>query len=164
MVKSPDTLPEWTASAGGIEVWKKWVEMKANGCLARAKAWAKKKQRPANQLPSRGQWRKAILEALHTSKGRGHYSRFPLSLATGNPTTWSWPSVDHLKGPKIAELVIETRLVNDMKTIMSDQEFRTLIGHLAAVLKVDVKEQDRWQCRRSFAVEEPPDAEPPLPA
>ena len=60
--------------------------------------------------------------------------------------------------------MLETRLVNDMKTIMSDEEFRTLIGHLAAVLKVKVKEQETWQCRRSFAIEEPPETEPPLPA
>src|SRR5437667_12589068 len=95
-----------------------------------------------------------ILHALHESRGCGHYSRFPLSLASGKITDWNWPSVDHLKGLEVAELVLETRLVNDMKTIMSDEEFRTLIGHLAAVLKVKVKEQETWQCRRSFAIEE----------
>jgi hypothetical protein len=31
------------------------------------------------------------------------------------------------------------------------------------VLNVEVKEREDWECLRSFAVEEPPDAEPPLP-
>ncbi len=62
----------------------------------------------------------------------------------------------------MAELILETRLVNDMKSIMSDEEFRTLIGHLAVVLNVKLEERENWQCHRSFAIEEPPEVEPPL--
>jgi hypothetical protein len=55
-------------------------------------------------------------------------------------------------------------LVNDMKTIMNDQEFREMVGHLAAVLKIRPKKlRKNWHCRRGFAIEEPPTKEPPLP-
>jgi len=69
-----------------------------------------------------------------------------------------------MKDPATAETVLEIRLVNDMKTIMTEREFRSVIGHLAAVLNVQVQElQEGWQCDRSFAVEERPVDEPPLP-
>jgi len=117
-------------------------------------------------MPTQAQWREAIFDALRVSEGRGSYSRLPLSLAFPRKSTdWNWPSVDHVAGPGVARVVLETRLVNDMKTIMSDEEFLSIIGHLAAVLKVRVKEvEDSWNCRRSYAIDEPPEAEPPLPA
>ena len=53
--------------------------------------------------------------------------------------------------------------MNDMKTIMSEREFGTLIGHLAAVQGVAVKKvEDDWAPARSFAVAERSN-EPPLP-
>lgn len=101
---------------------------------------------------------------MHECDGRGHFSRLPLSLKPWKPTAWNWPSLDHMKDPATAETVLEIRLVNDMKTIMTEREFRSVIGHLAAVLNVQVQElQEGWQCDRSFAVEERPVDEPPLP-
>ena len=164
MANQADALPSWTDSAGGREAWKRWLEARVTGCVRRAAAWAAKRQRPIDNLPSPPEWRNAILDALRSCEGRAHYSNFPLSLV-GRSTDWNWPSVDHVSSPPVAEVVIETRLVNDMKTITSEDEFRALVGHLAAVLKVPVKEiSPDWRCRRSFAIEEPPDAEPPLPA
>jgi len=78
-------------------------------------------------------------------------------------TDWSWPSVDHLKAPNIAEVTIETRLVNDVKGIMTEEEFKELISHLAFVMKITPQENVNWQCGRSFAAPEPP-REPPLPS
>jgi hypothetical protein len=159
-------LPPWTGSAGGRDAWKKWLDARVNTCVRRAAAWAAKRQKPIDQLPPPLKWRKAILDALRSSEGHADYSKFPLSLAAPRKNTdWNWPSVDHVSGPEVAKVVLETRLVNDMKTITSEEEFRAIIGHLAAVLGVAVKEiGNDWQCRRSFAIEEPPDAEPPLPA
>jgi len=46
---------------------------------------------------------------------------------------------------------------------MTLKEFRELVGHLAAVLPAPPERLDSdWQCTRSFAVEQQPDAEPPL--
>ena len=101
---------------------------------------------------------------MRKSPGLGHYSRLPLSLESGNSKAWDWPSVDHVAGPATAELVLEVRLVNDMKTIMSEQEFRAMIGHLASVLKIPSRKlPNGWRCGRWFAIGEPPAQEPPLP-
>jgi hypothetical protein len=114
-------------------------------------------------LRTRPDWQGAIWKAVLASPGRGHYSHLPLSLL-GKPTDWDWPSLDHLSSPATAEVVLEVRLVNDMKTIMNDQEFREMVGHLAAVLKIRPKKlRKNWHCRRGFAIEEPPTNEPPLP-
>jgi hypothetical protein len=159
-------LPLWTDSAGGRNAWKKWLDTKVNACVRRAAAWAAKRQKPIKQLPRRSEWREAILDALRLSGGRAYYSKFPLSLAPPRKNTdWNWPSVDHISGPEVAKVVIETRLVNDMKTITCEEEFRAIIGHLATVLGVEVKEVgDDWHCQRAFAIDERPDVEPPLPA
>lgn len=78
-------------------------------------------------------------------------------------TDWNWPSIDHVETPAVASVVLETRLVNDMKTIMSEQEFREMIGHLASVLSVQATNlRQDWNCKRSFAIEQP-DEEPALP-
>jgi hypothetical protein len=77
-------------------------------------------------------------------------------------TDWNWPSVDHLKAPDVPEVVIETRLVNDVKSIMTEEELSGLIGHLAFVMNLTPRENPTWQCARSFAAPEPP-SEPPLP-
>jgi hypothetical protein len=60
------------------------------------------------------------------------------------------------------ELAIETRLVNDVKSIMTEEELQGLISHLAFVMNVTPRENPIWQCGRSFAAPEPP-SEPPLP-
>lgn len=114
---------------------------------------------------TREDWRRAIWQAILASSGRGHYSHFPLSLLSpGKPTDWNWPSVDHVSNPATAEVVLEVRLVNDMKTIMNEQEFREMVGHLAAVLEIPSKKlPNNWHCGRAFSIEEPPTEEPPLP-
>ncbi len=155
-----DPLPTWTRTAGG-EKWRKWVARRIAACDRRARAWAA--NRPDRPVPTREQWGLAIWRALKASNGRGRYSRFPLSLA-GHPTDWNWPSVDHMAGLDAAHVVLETRLVNDMKTIMSAREFRSMIGHLAAVNRLPAREvSGRWRCRRSFKKIEEPLKEPPLP-
>jgi hypothetical protein len=141
-------LPVWTENAGGD--WWKWIDRQKVRCHKRAKEWAKKNHR-SDKLPSPEEWKQQILSAVENSNGRGHYSQWPLRLDKAS-SDWSYPSVDHCVDPGTADVVIETRLVNDMKTIMSPKEFRDMIGHLAARLKVEAAELPAtWRCDRSFA-------------
>ena len=164
MAKAGENLPAWTESAGGRRAWKKWVEGKVNSCLRRANKWAEKRGISADDLPTPAQWRVAINAAVEQCLGFGHYSKLELSLAAPRTCTdWNWPSIEHLEGPGVAAVAIETRLVNDMKTIMSEPEFRAMIGHLSAVLSITAGSLPTgWGCHRSFAAEQP-DEEPPLP-
>lgn len=164
MAKAGENLPAWTESAGGRPAWKKWVEGKVNSCLRRANKWAEKRGISADDLPTPAEWRAAIIAAVEQCAGVGHYSKLELSLtAPRKCTDWNWPSIEHLEGPGVAAVALETRLVNDMKTIMSEPEFRAMIGHLSAALSVTAGSLPAgWSCRRSFAAEQP-DEEPPLP-
>jgi len=156
-------LPQWTHAQGGTSKWQDWIRAKTKSCMTRAVKWSAKQAKPV-ALPTRAEWMNAIIAAVENSGGRGCYSRLPLSLAPPRkPTDWNWPSVDHSKDPGTAELVLETRLVNDMKTIMTPGEFQEVVGHLAAVLKIAVKTLPAsWKCDRSFAGLQEPD-EPALP-
>ncbi len=164
MAKSGDNLPAWVDQAGGRPAWKKWLEVRVNSCLLRANKWADKRGSSADDLPTRSEWRVAILSAMEQSAGIGHYSKLGLSLTPPRKNTdWDWPSIEHLEGPGEATVALETRLVNDMKSIMSETEFRAMIGHLSIALSIPAGNlPDGWSCRRSFAVEQP-DEEPPLP-
>ena len=163
MEKTAENLPDWTEAAGGRDAWKKWLEGKVNSCVRRASKWAEKRGIAADDLPTPAQWRTAIRDAILDSQGISRYSGFPLSLAPpAKSTDWNWPSVEHLETPDKAVVALETRLVNDMKSIMSEPEFKKLIGHLASILKIDVRIDQQWNCGRSFGVEQP-DEEPALP-
>jgi hypothetical protein len=162
-------LPAWTELAGGKRAWAGWVQVQAHRCVARAKKWAK--QHSGANVPTLAEWKNAIWLALCNSDGRARYSRWPLSLAPrpNTPATkrpWEnpmWPSVDHLESPVVANVVIETRLVNDMKTILSENELRDVVGHLAHVLAISAKPlADDWRCKRSYGLPQGPN-EPPLP-
>jgi hypothetical protein len=156
-------LPEWTESAGGSAAWRNWITRRVRSCCRRAQDWARTQRTPPQRLPTASEWRGAIVKALCSSDGRGYYSHFFLSVEPSRgETAWDWPSVDHRGGPASTDVVLETRLVNDMKTIMSEAEFLELIGHIAAVRKVEVRPRYDWSCQRSFAKEQSAD-EPPLP-
>lgn len=109
--------------------WKTWLEYKVHSCRKRAEEYAEKNKIGKRYIPTREKWRDAILKALRECEGVGHYSRFPLSvrLSSNDPR---YPSVDHLGTPLNLRVVIETRLVNDMKSILSEKEFIKMITHL----------------------------------
>lgn len=111
-------MPAWTEKAGGKKKWRKWLDGQASRCFKRARKWS--------GASTREQWRRAIHRALRENRGgTGHYSGFPLSLDLTPPWTHAlWPSVDHVKDPGTVKVVLETRLVNDMKTILDEGEFR----------------------------------------
>ena len=164
MIKSKIVLPTWTKSAGGEARWRSWVESQVKRCRARAKKWAKKRGGAGSDLGRPSEWREAIIRALIVCDGSGQYSHLPLSLATpGKNTDWNWPSLDHVEATNIPSVAVETRLVNDMKSIMSCTEFRDMVAHIAAVHGVAPQPlPNGWRCSRSFAIPEPVD-EPPLP-
>jgi hypothetical protein len=161
--------PEWTTQAGGKKAWAAWVKQQTIRCYNRACEWSKK--HPNAQVPRKAEWRDAIWSALHRCDGRAYYSRLPLSLHTDlrGPTanqraseSARWPSVDHVVNPATPEVVIETRVVNDMKTILDEGEFRKMIAHLAHVLSVVADRlPDNWCCVRSYGAPQQDD-EPPL--
>lgn len=162
MRKSEVELPDWVREAGGNKMWKAWVESQVKRCGARAKKWAKVRGLLHEPRPRASEWRQAIVDAIRASQGRAAYSQFPLSMAHPHANTdWNWPSVDHVDTPNVAMVAIETRLVNDVKSIMSEPELRSLVAHLAAVLRVTPELQVSWSCRRSFAQPEQL-LEPPL--
>lgn len=90
---------------------------------------------------------------------RGYYSGMLLNpdLPETDPL---YPSHDHLAGrDNHVEMVLEARVVNDMKTILSEQEFWLLIEHLYAIgrRKGRIQEQepamlpDGWHPIRNYA-------------
>jgi hypothetical protein len=162
MRRSEVRLPEWVVEAGGSETWVLWVEGQVKRCVTRAKKWARARGRPNEPRPATSDWRKAIVDAIWASGGRAAYSQFPLSMAaTRRNTAWNWPSIDHVEAPNVARVALETRLVNDVKGIMSEPEFKSLVAHLASVMGVTPKHQPNWACCRSFAQPEQV-LEPPL--
>ncbi len=152
-------LPEWTESAGGREKWRAWMERRVTSFSRRAKKW-KELSGAAETVPTKAEWRRAILVALTASKGQGYFSKWPLSLDF-EPTDGRYPSVDHLVGPWQADVALEIRVVNDMKTILSVEEFRKMVGHLSKTLDASVELAEPWEFKRDFAGEQA-DEEPPF--
>jgi len=137
-----EMLPKWIEQAGeSKEAWVKWFKLRVASCLRRK-----------NNSSTKEEWQKAILTALKNCKGRGYYSNYPLSLR--HYRKWQdpmWPSVDHVEGPAKSRVVIETRLVNDMKTILDEKEFDMVIRHLNTVdKKQPLILEDDWRPRRSY--------------
>src|SRR5439155_13529967 len=82
--------------------------------------------------PSVGLRRSAVRRCMN-AKGevRGYYS--DLLLDPELPDTHAlYPSIEHITFPKQhGEIVVETRVVNDMKCILSEEEFWHAIEHLS---------------------------------
>lgn len=90
--------------------WKKWCTTGKNGRGARKK--------------------NAVLKCLTSGHVRGYFSDLVLrpDLAT---TDSMYPSLEHLIDPKNhAEAVVEARIINDMKSHLSEAEFWKVIEHL----------------------------------
>ncbi len=136
-------LPGWIESRH-MQSWLGWIEKRVKACVDRARtAGAKECSREA--------WRRAIVESF-PDDGRYHYSRFPIRTPDGDNTHAMSPSIDHCQGVTTLDLVIESRLVNDMKTILSEKEFKEIVGHLCCTLKARPgKREDNWECTRNFA-------------
>ena len=91
--------------------------------------WAKRGK------PSPTHRRRAVLKCMNpeTKEVRGWYSALPLNPNLP-PTHSLYPSVEHTTHPKDhSEIVLESRIVNDMKSHLSGKEFWHAIEHLCRV-------------------------------
>ncbi len=155
-----DRLPGWVEQQGGQDRWAKWVKNRAASCHSRAKKW-KRRTNTKSAIPKKKDWTQAIIAALSACNGTGAYSGWTLDVALP-ATSPLYPSVDHVAGLGAATARIETRLINDMKTILNEAEFKQVIGHLASVLGAAAAPlSDGWKPKRDFSGPEGRD-EPPL--
>ena len=81
-----------------------------------------------------GQQRKrAILPCLKNGCVRGYFSDIILNPAL-DPTNSMYPSLEHLNGRSDHEHVaVECRIINDMKSHLSEEEFWQVVEHLFSV-------------------------------
>jgi hypothetical protein len=141
MKPSEITIPSWTKPEEK-QLWLTWIENWVKGCSNKA------------GVGTCGVWRKAVVGALEKSNGRFHYSGLkipPLRSIPHGSDDPLWPSIDHVEGRRDMNLAVETRIVNDMKSLLSESEFKTVIGHLAASMNVKVAEKRKLIIKRTFA-------------
>ena len=134
-------LPSWVGKSGGEAAWRKWIEARASSCQSRGRKWIAKRGLK-KRVPTKEEWRWAIVEAIKKSEGLFHYSKWPMSLkiqGLRDSSSPMWPSLDHAKDPATINVVIESRLVNDMKNILTENEFREIVGHLAVTMEAKKK-------------------------
>ena len=146
-------LPSWVNKSGGEAAWRKWIDDRASSCQTRARKWIAKRGLK-KRAPTKEEWRWAIVEAITKSEGLFHYSKWPMSLkrqGLRDSSSPMWPSLDHAKDPATINVKIESRLVNDMKNILKEEEFRRIVGHLAVTMGAKKKRIfDMPQLSRSY--------------
>ncbi len=101
-----------------------------------------------------GHRRRAVLRCMNEKKEvRGYYS--DLLLDPTLPATHSlYPSAEHIAFPKSdGEMVVETRIVNDIKSHLSEEEFWRAIEHLYVVGVARKKIPNSCQRRDSWVPE-----------
>jgi hypothetical protein len=89
---------------------------------------------------------------------RGYYSDFKLNPRLKN-TSALYPSHDHVtRNKNDSRMVLDSRVINDMKGILSKTEFWQVIEHLYAVgvLKKEINADDPkyhydWKPRRNYS-------------
>jgi hypothetical protein len=136
----PDYLPLW-AKRENEKAWCKWVESRTRSCRLRG----------GKNGPDAATWRGAIVNALRASRGRGEYSKITLKLKRKEYLRQPWihpfyPLVDHNSDLSSCDIVVETRLVNDMKSLLSPEEFKKTVGHLSATMGVQAKRFNTQWC------------------
>ncbi len=93
--------------------WEKWCSTGRHGKGARKK--------------------NAVLKCLKSGHVRGYFSDIPLRPYL-EPTDSMYPSLEHLVDPSNhRETVVEARIINDMKSHLSEDEFWRVIEHLFIV-------------------------------
>lgn len=97
---------------------RRWITNRVRSCCRRS----------SRDIP-RKEWREAITKAVEDSDGLCPYTGVPLDFDLPHTDAF-YPSLDHVDGPDSLDLVVTTRLVNDMKNIMSEGEFLRLVEHI----------------------------------
>lgn len=87
-------------------------------------AWCKRGVHKGNRK------KKAVLRSLKSGLVRGYFSDFVLDPEV-EPSNSMYPSVEHLVDrDNHDEIVVESRVINDMKSHLSEDEFWRVIEHL----------------------------------
>lgn len=95
------------------DAWKKWCKSGVHGKGPRK--------------------RKALARCLVGEEVRGYLSDLPLN-PSNSPTDSMYPSIEHLSGQADKEdIVVEARIINDMKSHLSEREFWLVVEHLFSV-------------------------------
>lgn len=88
-----------------------------------------------NKGTHKGATKRRALDRCRQTDGtiRGYYSDLPMDPTL--PETHSlYPSVEHLSSPgNHKDVVVEARIINDMKSHLSEAEFWQVVEHLFAV-------------------------------
>ena len=104
-----------------------------------------------------GNRRRAVLRCMDDNGDvRGYHSDLLLD-PTLPPTHSLYPSIEHLTFPKLdSEVVVETRIVNDMKSHLSETDFWQMIEHLYVVgrtrdrIPASAARRDSWTLGRNY--------------
>jgi hypothetical protein len=96
----------------------RWLNNRVNGCYKRAL-----------NRKSQAEWRRAIKKAIAASDGVCPYTGVTLDFGLPSYDPF-YPSLDHKKGLDSTDLGITTRIVNDMKSIMSEGEFLKMVTRI----------------------------------
>jgi len=110
----------------------------------------------------------AVLKCLQSGSVRGYFSDIPLRPDL-EMTHSMYPSFEHLIDPKNhSEAVVEARIINDMKSHLSEEEFWRVIEHLF-IVGIEKKKivppfgkrlPKNWSPQRHYKKKEP--NQPPL--
>ena len=145
----------WAENMNQIDIpdeWKPWCKSGVYGKGARKK--------------------KALARCLIGKEVRGYLSDLPLN-PNSSPTDSMYPSIEHLSGPTDQQdIVVEARIINDMKSHLSEPEFWSVVEHLFAVgvskgkIKAPFGKRlpESWRPERHYLVESiKPISETPTP-
>jgi hypothetical protein len=131
--------------------WKHWVNNGSKRCHGRALKYLEKHSNREGKS-KRKAWKDAIVSALANSDGIAKFSGHPLRL--NQPSTNStYPSIDHCDNVLSTNISIVIRLVNDMKSIMSDTEFISMVENIFSISqgKGPTLDLTKLPCSRDFA-------------
>ena len=98
----------------------RWINNRAKACVERAR----------NKRPS-SEWRRAIKKAVEKSNGRCPYTGIKLDFTLPSYDPF-YPSLDRKGGLDSTNLDITSRIVNGMKSIMSEKEFLAIVAQIYA--------------------------------
>jgi hypothetical protein len=140
-------LPSWIKDYQKIN-WINWIENRVNSLSRKAK----KDKLPIKYHGIRF-WRENVVNALcRIEDGKASYSKIPLNIDSKKKDKHPlYPSVDHVDGPKGIKIEIETRLVNDMKSILDIGEFKELVAQLVLTMETGQSYlKAGWEPKRTF--------------
>jgi len=143
--EEPNKAPEATSLVAKAQMPSDPFTKRAADLPYQWEAWCRRGRQ------SVGHRRRAVLRCMNGRKEvRGYYSDLVLD-PTLSPTHSLYPSAEHRTFPKEdGEMVVESRIVNDMKSHLSESEFWHAIEHLFVVGIAQKKISEPYQRRDSW--------------